>query len=188
MALVAYSESLPRIIHDTVMETLESAVGQQAEEFADALFRQLMADGRNALNALHQEGLIKKVPTAQIIVTPSANSSCRLDELNDILSKMKGGKEAKDRLAELDNNSGIKGTNKPLARDVGEPAGMSDGVLSDEALAADRLAQASTMKTEAARLLAEATRLESEAKDLTPKKTKSTRVSDAGKKAKTQTV
>ena len=67
MALVAYSSRLPVMIHDEVMKTLESEIGQQAKEFADALFRTTMADGRNALTALHEEGMIKKVPTNQVL-------------------------------------------------------------------------------------------------------------------------
>ena len=71
MALVTYGEVLPRLIHDEVMKCLESPVGQQAKEFSDALFRVTMADGRNCLEVLHKEGMIKKVPTNQVIVTPT---------------------------------------------------------------------------------------------------------------------
>ena len=189
MALVAYSDSLPRIIHDAVMETLESPVGQQANEFSDALFRQTLADGRNCLSAMHQESLIKKIPTNQVVVTPTTNSSVRLDELNEILAKMKGGEDAVKRLSELDNNQGIKGTQKTTQRDVGEPANVqSADVLTDEMLAAERLGQAQTMKAEAQRLIAEAARLEQEADELAPKKTKTTRTTNASKKTKTQTV
>ena len=46
MALVAYSDALPNMIHDEVMRVLESPVGQNAKELSDALFRATMADGR----------------------------------------------------------------------------------------------------------------------------------------------
>ena len=189
MALVAYSDALPRILHDSIMSTLESEVGQQAKEFADALFRQTIGDGRNALNALHQEGMIKKVPTNQIIVTPTAGSSVRLDELNDILAKMAGGEEAVKRMAELDNERGLKGSNKPLPKDVGEPTmpTSTDGILSDAQIAQGMKDQAAKMKADAAALLAEAKRLESEAADMAPKKT-TTKKSDASKKTKAQVV
>ena len=88
MCLVSYSEVLPRIYHDAVMQVLESPVGQQAKELAEALFRNLLPDGRNILTSLHREGLIKKVPTNQIIVTPDTKSNVRLDELNDILQTL----------------------------------------------------------------------------------------------------
>ena len=177
MCLVTYSDVMPRVIHDSVMSCLESEVGQQAKEFADALFRQTMGDGRNALNTLHAEGMIKKVPTNQVIVTANAQSTVRLDELNDILKKMEGGQEAVKKMAELDNNAGIKGT-KRQPKDVGEPdlvnTASTDGVLSDEQIAQGLKDQAAKMKADAANLLAEAKRLEQEAKDMAPTKTRKT--------------
>lgn len=175
MCLVTYSDSMPVMIHERVMETLESPVGQQAKEFADALFRQTLGDGRNALSTLHAEGLIKKVPTNQVVVTPTSNATVRLDELNDILKKMEGGEEATKKMAELDSNAGIKGTKKQ-AKDVGEPSmvntASTDGVLSDAQIAQGLKEQAAKMKADAATLLAEAKRLEQEAKDMAPTKTK----------------
>jgi hypothetical protein len=103
--LVVYSELLPRTYHDAVMSILESDVGQQANEFADALFRNLLPDGRNILDTLHREGLIKKLPTSQVIITPDSKSSCRLDELNKILRKVGDGEG--EALAEADAQSGL---------------------------------------------------------------------------------
>ena len=39
MCLIAYTDSLPSMVHDEAMKCLESEVGQQAKELADALFR-----------------------------------------------------------------------------------------------------------------------------------------------------
>ena len=50
MALIVYTDSLPMMVHDEMMKTLESEVGQQAKELADALFRTTMADGQNCLD------------------------------------------------------------------------------------------------------------------------------------------
>lgn len=193
MALVVYSDLLPRIYHDAVMTCLESAVGQQAESFADALFRNMMPDGINSLEALHRNGLIKKVATNQIIMTPTPANTVRLDELNDILNEMKKGEEAIKRLAEMDKNTGLA-TKKRRAepQEVGVPpasrtrpaevapsASLND-VLSDADLAKSRIAQAELMKKNAAQLLAEAERLLNEASSLDP----STVTSNAGKATK----
>lgn len=182
MALVVYSDLLPRIYHDAVMTVLESAVGQQAESLADALFRNYMPDGINSLEALHKNGLIKKIQTSQVIMTPTPASSVRLDELNNILNEMKKGEDAIKRLAEMDKNSGLTSKKKRVAepQEVGVPpssrsiaaevptsAGM-DGVLSDADLARSRLAQAEMMKKNAAAMLAEAERLAKEATELDP--------------------
>ena len=73
MALVVYSDSMPSLIHDAVMECVQSDVGQQADNFADALQRKTMTDGRVALTVLHQEGYITvsythlTLPTKRIV-------------------------------------------------------------------------------------------------------------------------
>lgn len=180
MCLVVYSDLLPRIYHDAVMQVLESPVGQQAESFADALFRNMMPDGINALEALHKNGLIKKVATNQVIMTPTPGSTVRLDELNDILNEMKKGEEAIKKLAEMDANKGMIGNKrKPEPREVGvppssrtQPADVAptsvSGVLSDSDLAKSYVAQAEMMKRNAATMLAEAERLTAEASKLDP--------------------
>lgn len=180
MCLIVYSDLLPRIYHDSVMQVLESAVGQQAESLADALFRNMMPDGINALEALHKNGLIKKVPTNQVIMTPTPASTVRLDELNDILNEMKKGEEAIKRLAEMDANQGMSGKKKkPEPREVGvppssrtqpaevAPTAITD-ILSDSDLAKSYRAQAEMMKRNAATMIAEAERLANEASKLDP--------------------
>jgi hypothetical protein len=176
MCLVAYPELLPRLVHDEIMRVLESASGQQAENLADALFRNIMADGRNTLEVLHKEGFIKKVPTNQVIVQANAKSNVRLDELNSILTEMKQGQDAVQRLAELDSGAGMTGKRKAEPREVGAPANSratpatvpQDAVLTDDDLAAQRITQAEKMKESAAQLLAEAERLMAEAAELNP--------------------
>lgn len=184
MCLVCYSDLLPRLVHDEVMKVLESASGQQAENLADALFRNVMADGRNTLEVLHREGFMKKVPTNQIIVQANAKSSVRLDELNSILNEMKSGEAAIKRLGELDAGAGYTGKlnkNRVIeGREVGAPNNSraqavaypteapSADVLSDADIAAQRLTQAEKMKASAAQLLAEAERLMAEAAELNP--------------------
>lgn len=180
MCLLIYSDLLPRLVHDEVMKSLESAPGQQATDFAEALFRTSMADGRNALEVIHREGFMKKVPTSQVIMSPTANAKIRLDELNSLLAEMSKGEEAIQRLSELDKSAGLQ-TRKPKdsGRNVGEPvkpkmpdmpalkAGLND-TLSDEAIANSQVAQATRMRAEAKSLLAEADRLEGEVKKVAP--------------------
>jgi hypothetical protein len=171
MCLVAYSDLLPRLYHDSIMKVLESDIGQAAENFADALFRSMMPDGRNCLEALHQDRLIKKVPSNQIIVTPTPTSSIRLDELNNILNEMATGEEAVKRMAKLDAQSGYTGkrnVNNSSAAQVAPVVAESNEALSDHDLAKSRLDQAQAMKANAAQLMAEAERLISEAAALDP--------------------
>jgi len=184
MCLILYPDTLPRHIHDDIMKALESESGQQAKEFSDYLFRYTMVDGSNALQTLHSEGMIKKVPTNQVIVTPDMKSNVRLDELNGILDKMALGEEAIKEMAELDAGAGMTGKRNRVneGRDMGELRAPRDSrstpvnventisindVLSDEQLATQRLAQADKMQREAKELLAEAARLQKEAATLT---------------------
>jgi hypothetical protein len=177
MCLVAYSDLLPRLVHDEVMKVLESPMGQQAENLADALFRHIMADGRNCLEAMHRDNFIKKVPTNQILVTPNTVSSVRLDELNSILNEMSKGEAAIKRLSEIDANKGMVTRKNTPIREVGVPPSSRtteieepsiSAVLTDAELAKQRVSQASMMKSNAEQLLMEAQRLLDEAKTLDP--------------------
>lgn len=183
MALVIYSDLLPRMIHDEVMRAVESPQGQEAKEISDVLFRTIMADGHNCLESLHRNGLMKKVPTNQVLVTPTTTSSVRLDELNDILDEMQKGEEAMKRLQDLDASRGMTGKQTPRKAEIQElgekrtreaqgntsAADMLAGLLSDSDLAAQRLEQAQKMEASAKELLAEAERLKKEAQQLSPK-------------------
>jgi len=190
MALVMYSDALPQLVHDDVMKVLESQTGQTAKELADAMFRHTMADGQNCLQAVHQRGLLKKVPTNQIIVTPNAKTvnDVNLDVLNSYIDKIEAGGEAADALANIDKNRGIKGSQVNEGREVGMPKNIPAplkttsgdmfgetatpvaGVLSDADIANMNLTQAQQMEAQAKGLLAEAKRLKAEAASLAPAK------------------
>jgi len=184
MCLVIYSDTLPQMLHDEVMKVLESPVGQNSKELADALFRQTMPNGANCLETLHKSGMLKKVNTNQVVITPNAKSSVRLDELNTILNEMDKGEEAIKKMADLDKNAGMSGKRREPKEVGANPASRTNAaemstatigdVLTDDQLAAQRVAQAAKMKLDAQALLAEAARLESEAATLTPTKTDGT--------------
>ena len=185
MALVVYSDLLPRMTHDEIMRAVESPQGQAAMDVSDVLFRTIMADGNNCLESLHRNGHMKKVPTNQVLVTPTSNSSVRLDELNDILDEMAKGEEAMKKLQSMDSSRGFTGkkNNTPRKAEIKElgeknpreaqgntsAADMLAGIMSDTDLATQRLEQASRMEASAKELLAEAARLKIEATSLDPK-------------------
>jgi len=180
MALVVYADAMPMMVHDEVMKVIESEIGQNAKELADALFRTTMADGTNCLTTLHKGGWLKKVPCNQVIVTPTSKSTCRLDELNNLLKKIEDGGDAAKALADMDANRGIKGVIQE-GRELGQPAvdptrttagDVSGDVLTDDVLAQQRTAQADKMEAEAKALLAEAKRLKQEATQLSQPKAK----------------
>ena len=171
MALVVYSDTLPQNIHDPLMKILE-VEGQSQNSLADAFHKATLPDGRNMLGALHGEGFLKKVQTAQIIVMANATSNIRLDELNKIINEMATGDDAKARLQKLD---GERGMVAPRGRDVGTPEPIpTTAALSDADIANNLLEQAKVMEANANSMLSEAKRLKAEASSLTPKAPKKT--------------
>lgn len=163
MCLVTYSDKMPSFYHDAVMKVLESGQGQDAAHLADALHRNLLPDGRNILNTLHKEGLIKKVQTNQVIVTPDPKNSVRLDELNKILQEMSLGEDAVRRMAELDAQAGRKDPKKSAALNTST---RTADALSDSNLANNLKQQAERMAAEARGLLAESERLMQQAGEM----------------------
>lgn len=190
MCLVVYSDALPSSVHDDVMKVLESQAGQTSKILADALFRNVGVDGVNTLTTLHKGGYLKKVQTKQVIMTPNAKTSVRLDELNKIISELEVGSEAAKRMADIDQGRGFADPAKKPGRDLGEPAKVekstatTSGVLSDADLAKLNLDQAAQMEAQAKTLLAEAKRLKEEAKQFAPApKAKNVRTTTKTKKA-----
>lgn len=167
MALVVYPDTLPMTFHDTIMKVIESAPGQEAKQLSDVLFRNMLPDGRPILQTLHREGMIKKVPTNQIIVTPNATSHVRLDELNKIFKGMEAGDDAAKKMADLDASAGLidpveRAKNQKLIAEAGNE------VLDDSSIAKDMFNQAKRMLVEAEALVAESKRLEANAIALDP--------------------
>jgi hypothetical protein len=175
MCLVIYPDTLPAPWESSIMKVLESEVGQQAENFADALHRSLLSDGRPILETLHKEKMIKKIRTADVVVTPRSNSSIRLDELNKLLNEMKQGESAIRRLAENDAAQGMVDPSVKRAAEAAfknrqspQATPSSDDALSDRQIAANMLAQAQKMESEGKGLLSEAARMRKDAERMDP--------------------
>jgi hypothetical protein len=184
MALVVYTETLNQNIHDPLIMCIESDQAQSTDNLADALNKNYTRDGKILLQVLHHEGMMKKVQTAQVLMTPVPNSSVKLSELNSILNEMSKGEEAIKKLAEIDSSRGLQDP-KDIARRMREQKPTIDaakaavdaanrgvphtpGVIGDNDLANQRLAQAQRMAAEARGLLAESQRLEQEAYSMDP--------------------
>jgi hypothetical protein len=187
MALIIYPETLPAHWQQAVQSVVESDIAQQSEELADALHRNFLPDGRPILQTLHEERMIKKVRTGDIIVTPNQSSNIRLDELNKMLNEMKLGEEAIKKMAQNDASRGMvapevkrkaeaefkasQAQKQAAAAAAAAPAfqAPAQGALSDRDIAANMLAQAKKMETEAKQLVAEANRMKKEAAKMDPR-------------------
>ena len=186
MCLVIYPDVLPTHIHNSVMTVLESAPGQQATTLADVFHRNLLPDGRNILQTLHAEGMLKKIASNQVILTPTPTSSVKLDEVNRLVKEMESGAEAAKRMSDLDKNSGLVDPNVKRTAEANfkrdrleeeqrrraahtQPVqAPSNSALDDRAIAGNMLAQAKRMESEAKGLIAEAARMKKEAEQMYP--------------------
>ena len=193
MCLVVYPDVMPSHMHDALIKAIETPEAQQAEQLADAVHGKLFPDGRPMLTALHAEGMIKKVQTEQVVVTPTPTATVKLSELNNILREMKAGEQAINKLAELDANSGITGKaarRDDFGRELRPPPAArnnlmgSNQALDDSALAANFRQQAAKMEAEAKGLLAESARLAKEAAALEGVPAETTTAPKRGRPAK----
>lgn len=185
MCLCIYPEVLPAHWQDTIQKALESDVAQQSEELADALHRSYLPDGRPVLETLHQERMIKKIRTSDVIVTPTPDAKIRLDELNKMLNEMKQGESAIKKMAENDASRGMVAPEVKRKAEAEYKAGQAakadvksaytpplkagqNSALTDRDIAADMLAQAKTMEINARSMVAEAARMKKEAERMDP--------------------
>ena len=168
-ALVIPTAALKQTYHDELDSLVMKDESQQAYEFATILNVRKFSDGSTMLPSLHAKGLMQKVPTSAVTMTPATtkDSWVKLDELNKIIAEQRG--VGIDELAITE--SGQPGKTAPVATANEAPAG--DGVLSDEDLAAQYRAQADA-------LYKEVQQLRKQADELSPKKTaKKTAKTDA---------
>jgi hypothetical protein len=131
--------------------------------------------------------MLKKIPTNQVIVTPTPTSSVKLDELNRLVKEMESGQDAAKRMADLDKNSGLvdpavkRDAEREFKRKQLEQAqrqtqqaqqqrmqASQDSTLDDRSLAGNMLSQAKRMEAEAKGLIAEAARMKKEAENMFP--------------------
>ena len=185
MCLVIYPDTLHAHWQDSIQKALESDVAQQSEELADALHRTYLPDGRPVLETLHQERMIKKLRTSDVIVTPTNEAKIRLDELNKMLNEMKQGEAAITKMAENDASRGMVAPEVKRKAEAEYKAKQStntdpvyvapptlkagqDSALSDRDIAANMLAQAKSMEISARSMVAEAARMKKEAEKMDP--------------------
>lgn len=173
--LVVPTESLSADEHDALINAVESSSGQESYEFAEAMARTQLPDGRNMLAGFHKTGKFVKRPTTDVEMTPTTTTVVGLDELNTIIAEQKG--IALEDLA-LKGPAGETVAPKPTTSSqediqalVGEPRtealqASENGVITDEALAAK-------YRSDADRMFKEAKRLREEAEKLIPTKKKS---------------
>lgn len=166
--LVVTTENLDAADHDSLMKLVESDAGQQEEEFATAMARTRLSDGRIMLAGFHTTGKMTKVPTNSVEMTPDRNTVIKLDELNKLIADQRGIAIEDLAVKSPDNQPSEKQESTLATANDVPPA--QDGVLSDEQLAAQYRSQADS-------LFKEAKALREQAEALVPTKKKSVKES-----------
>jgi len=184
--LVIPTESIGAAEHDSLINLVESDAGQSAYEFAEAMSRAVLPDGRNMLAAMHTTGKLLKMNTNEIEMTPSTTQTLLLSELNSIIAENRG--VTVSDLAISNPNS----TNEPSStvEESKDPVEVyTDKVYTDESTVTTEVEQplddealAAQLRSQADAMFKEAKRLREQANDLAPTKKKTTT------KKKTQSV
>jgi hypothetical protein len=168
MALVLPVSNLSDSYHDSIMTVVESTQAQDAFELGEMLFIRTFPDGRPMLQALQADGRLQKVATDSVIMSPTANDSIQLDQLNVLVAEQKncsvddlytfvsGAPKKSDAtvqdIAEV-KDLASQPSNEPLKA-------TGDTALSDRDIAKSYRSQADAMYKEAARLRKEADELD----------------------------
>lgn len=165
--VVVTTENLMADEHDALMKAVESDAGQSAYEFAEAMSRTSLPDGRNMLAGFHTTGKMLKMSTADVEMIPDRNTSVSLDELNRQIAEQKGVSIEDLALTGNTNKkeSEAASTQPTETLPSDEPIVTQEEVISDEELAAK-------YRSDADRLYKEAKRLREEAEKLSPTKRK----------------
>lgn len=162
--IVVATESLDADQHDSLMKLVESNTGQTSFELAEAMARSMLPDGRNMLEAFHTTGKLNKYPTTDIIMTPNTKTSLPLNELNSLIAEQQGVSISD---LGIKPNTGVEETAEPAVTETQETVVTNtDGIITDEELAAQYRSQADS-------LFKEAKRLREQAEELVPTKKKS---------------
>lgn len=168
-ALVLGTSNLSDMYHNALISLVDSDQGQDANEFGQIMAIRYFADGRSMLEAMHQDGKLVKVPTTDVLMTPTHSDTVPLDQLNVLIAEQKG--LALDELAHESSN--INEDKTKTAPAVQQPAIVETTVT--EAVADE---SAAGLRSRADALYKEAAKLRKQADELDPPKKKTVKVKE----------
>lgn len=89
--LIVLTGSLAERQHQDLMDVIQSAEAQEANDLSQVLGRRQFSSGGIILNELHYSKKIQKMPVSQVTMTPVPNQTVSLAELNAEIRKIEGG-------------------------------------------------------------------------------------------------
>ena len=169
-ALVVFTDALPSDDHDSLIKLVESSVGQESYELAEAMDRTYLPDGRRMLVGFHQTGRLFKIPTKDVEMTPNTNAVISLDEFNNLIAQQQGV-----GLEDLAAKPSERAQKQPVAEPATTP-NVTVAPVVEENLSKEDLAR--KMRGQADAMYKEAKRLRELAEELHPTKKKSQPVNE----------
>jgi hypothetical protein len=158
--------------HTSLMTLVESSAGQSVTDLATAMERSRLRDGSVMLSSFHVRNQLKKVRTDEVELTPNTTTAVLLSEVNQIIAEQQGVTVAdlaiKGDRAEEKTVATSREVPAPAVEAEAQAARVNEntnGVLTDEDLAAQYRSQADA-------LFKEAKRLREQAEELVPTKKK----------------
>lgn len=175
-ALVIGTNNLGESYHDALMSTVQDSRAQEANELADVLAVRKFPDGSNMLEWFHKNGLLRKVSTTGVLVTPDNKTAIPLNELNEIIAQQKG--ITVDELAITDGNTPNAKTKKQdVTRTTSES--VSGEIEQPSVVVEEALDDPAAMRSKADKLFKEAQALRKQADAIDPPKSKKKTVVEA---------
>ena len=161
-ALVIRTAKLEEGDHDGLMRIIESNESQSSNELYQALERNPLPSGENALPKFFKNGNLEKISTEEVEMVQNPQSIIQLSELNKMIADQKG--ISIDELAvKADPATNVADA---IAANTAGVKPQDSTILTDEQIAG-------RMRSDADRLYKEAAKLRKEAEDLSPSKKKS---------------
>jgi hypothetical protein len=175
-ALIVQTTNLPDAQHDALMNIVQSAEAQEANEVSEVLDRRQFSDGSNMLQQLHFDKRIEKVSVDLVSLTPTPSNSISLAEVNAEIRKIANNSnpplktDAIQQMDTLDNQSvttnPVVAESDPTLAQTNAP--VVEGDVNESQIALNLLQQATILEDDAHAIMNDAEAKRQEAYRLNP--------------------
>lgn len=175
-ALIVQTANLPDAQHDALMNIVQSAEAQEANEVSEVLDRRQFSDGSNMLQQLHFDKRIEKVSVDLVSLTPTPSNSISLAEVNAEIRKIANNSNPPlktDAIQQMDNLDNQSVTTNPVVAESDPTlaqtnAPVVEGDVNESQIALNLLQQATILEDDAHAIMNDAEAKRQEAYRLNP--------------------
>jgi hypothetical protein len=175
-ALIVQTTNLPDAQHDALMNIVQSAEAQEANEVSEVLDRRQFSDGSNMLQQLHFDKRIEKVSVDLVSLTPTPSDSIALAEVNAEIRKIANNSNPPlktDAIQQMDNLDNQSVTTNPVVAESDPTlaqtnAPVVEGDVNESQIALNLLQQATILEDDAHAIMNDAEAKRQEAYRLNP--------------------